>query len=71
MNTADYNPRIEADVRTTRGIEQWNQILVNNKTIDSIREIALNRNAKPIYKLGRKLHHTALPNGEVIYYQLD
>ncbi len=72
MNTTnDYTPRIEGDIKVTRCIEQWNSILVGNKIIDSLREIALNRNEKPTYKLGTKIHHTCFPDGSRLNYQFD
>ena len=69
--TADYNPRIEADVKITQSIEQRNDIIVRNKLIESIREILLNRNEKPVYSLGKNIHHTTFPDGSSINYQFD
>jgi len=60
-----------SDLKQTKSIEDWNKIITNNPIVNSIREIILNRNQKPVYKLGTHIHHTCMPNGEVINYQFD
>lgn len=50
---------------------KWNRVFTDVTLANNIKEVWLNRNEKPVYKLAKNIHHTCFPDGSRINYQFD